>query len=208
MKKKIIFAVIVLVLLILFVPIPNTSKDKTVEYKALAYNITKIESLIEIEDSEKVSKNGLTISILDFEIFNNVKSEKLIEKQNYTKTIDNMKIELQIPEDWNYQEMEKNESNAFSKYALKLYKTNENHYAMLYIYNTQFTVCGTGRTTKNLALNNGEEALIGYYDNSQIWSDISFPNKNNKIAIINYNESTTESSELLEIIKDIAITET
>lgn len=208
MKKKIIFAVIVLVLLILFVPIPNTSKDKTVEYKALAYNITKIESLIEIEDSEKVSKNGLTISILGFEIFNNVKSEKLIEKQNYTKTIDNMKIELQIPEDWNYQEMEKNESNAFSKYALKLYKTNENHYAMLYIYNTQFTVCGTGRTTKNLALNNGEEALIGYYDNSQIWSDISFPNKNNKIAIINYNESTTESSELLEIIKDIAITET
>ena len=100
--------------------------------------------------------------------------------KNYYKEIDNIKLELNIPNNWNYEEIPKNEENDFYKYALKLYKNNENQYAMLYFYNDPFGVCGTGRTSKNIILNNGKEATVGYYDGNKNWADISFYNTNAK----------------------------
>lgn len=127
--------------------------------------------------------------------------------EKYSKTIENLKIELTIPNDWNYEEMQKNEENDFYKYALKLYKNNSEQYAVLYLYNNPFGVCGTARTVEDITLNNGKEATIGYYDGSKIWSDISFYNTNKNIAVINYNLTESESQEVIEIIKTISIAE-
>ena len=147
-------------------------------------------------------KNAPIVEINQNEINTNYENTK-----KYSKTIDNLKIELTIPNEWNYEEMQKNEENDFYKYALKLYKNNSEQYAVLYLYHDQFGVCGTARTEEDITLNNGKEATIGYYDGSKIWSDISFYNTNKSIAVINYNLTESESQEVIEIIKTISITE-
>ena len=63
---------------------------------------------------------------------------------------------------------------------------------MLYFYNNQFGVCGTGRTTEKLILNNNQEASIGYYDNDKVLQDISF-NINKNIALVNNVLDKTET---------------
>ncbi len=127
--------------------------------------------------------------------------------QKYTKTIDNVTLELNIPNEWNYKEIARNEENDFYKYALKLYKNNENQFVTLYIDDTPFSVCGTGLTTKNLILNNRQEANIGYFDeNIRWWYYISF-HKNPNIVVLNDSDLTNEDAEeVIEIIKTINIT--
>lgn len=127
--------------------------------------------------------------------------------QEYSKIIDNVKLELKIPSGWKYKEIPQNENNNFYKYALKLYKNSEKEHAILYFYNNQFSVCGTGRTSKNITLNNGNEANIGYYDGSEIWSDISFYSMNPNIAVINYDFIDSDADEVIELIKTINIIE-
>ncbi len=125
--------------------------------------------------------------------------------QKYSKTIDNVKIELDIPNEWKYEEIPKNEENDFYKYALKIYKNNENQYGVLYFYNDRFGVCGTGRTTKNITLNNGKEAIVGYYDGNKNWEDISFYSINENIAVLNYGLVDSDAEEVIEFIKTINI---
>ena len=133
----------------------------------------------------------------------NINEEK--DSIKYSKYIDDIKLELDIPNEWTYEELPKNEENDFFKYALKLYKNNNEQYAMLYFYNNKFGVCGTGRTTEKLILNNNQEASIGYYDNSKVLQDISF-NINENIALVNNELNYDDTEELLEIIKTINIT--
>lgn len=127
--------------------------------------------------------------------------------QKYSIIIDNVTLELNIPNEWKYKEVPKNEENDFYKYALKLYKNNEEQYAILYFYNDQFGVCGTGRTTEKITLNNGNEAIIGYYDGNKNWSDISFYNTNKNIAVLNHGLINADADEAIEIIKTINIIE-
>ena len=127
--------------------------------------------------------------------------------KKYYKEIDNIKLELNIPNSWNYEETIQNEENDFYKYALKLYKNNENQYAMLYFYNDPFGVCGTGRTSKNIILNNGKEATVGYYDENENWADISFYDTNKNIAVMNYGLIDEDADEAIQFIKTINITE-
>ncbi len=129
------------------------------------------------------------------------------EGKNYYKEIDNIKIELNIPNEWNYEEIPQNEESNFYKYALKLYKNNESQYAMLYFYNEPFGVCGTGRTSQNIILNNGKEATIGYYDGNKNWADISFYDTNRNIAFMNYGLINEDADEAIQFIKTINITE-
>ena len=133
--------------------------------------------------------------------------ETVDNQKNYYKEIDNIKLELNIPSEWNYKEILQNEENDFYKYALKLYKNNENQYAMLYFYNKPFGVCGTGRTSKDIILNNGKEAVIGYYDENKNWSDISFYNINKNIAVMNYGLIDEDADEVIRFIKTINIIE-
>ena len=78
---------------------------------------------------------------------------------------------------------------------------------MLYFYNDIFGVCGTGRTSKNIILNNGEEATVGYYDGNKNWADISFYDINKNIAVINYGLIDEDADEAIQFIKTINITE-
>ena len=127
-----------------------------------------------------------------------VKEESNEEK--YFKTIDNITIELSILKNWHYEEMTLEDS----KFALKLYKNSQDKYATLNFYNNSFTVCGTGRTTEEITLNNGIIATIGYYG-EPIWSDISFYELNPNIAFINNGLEKEDTEEFLEIVKTLNI---
>ncbi len=126
---------------------------------------------------------------------------------NYKKEIDDTTIKLNIPENWKFEELPQNAENDFYKYALKLYKSNENQYAVLYLNNEIFGVCGTGRTSKELYLNNGNKAIVGYYDGKVIWEDISFYEINRYVSVINCGLDKEESEEVLDFIKTINISE-
>lgn len=164
------------------------------------------------KEIQKGNKQAI-ISSEDLEIINSIISNKMNNVQNkeeqksYSKTIDETTIEFNIPNEWKYEEIQKNKENDFYKYALKIYKNSEEQYAMLYFYNNQFGVCGTGRTSENITLNNGKDATIGYYDGNKNWSDISFYNINKNIAVLNYGLINAESDEVIEFIKTINITE-
>lgn len=209
MKKKILIAVIVIILLVLLIPIPMRLKDGgTIEYKALIYTVSKVHKLN--HNSASGYDNGLIIKIFGKEIYNNVPNntkEIYYEEteKNYSKTIDNISIELSIPNNWHYEEISQDEENDYYKFALKLYKNEESKNAVLYFYNSPFGVCGTGRTTEKIYLNNGTEAVVGYYDNSENWSDVSFYKLNHNIALINYGLEGAEAQEVLEFIKTINI---
>jgi len=189
MKKKILMFLLVIVLVVLvfgtmyLIDRKRMHDDKPVVFSTWGYDYAPPVNM----DNQKPINN---------------------ETENaYSKTIDNVKLELTIPNDWKYKEMPKNQENDFYKYALKLYKNNEEQYAMLYFYHNQFGVCGTGRTSESITLNNGNEANIGYYDGNKNWSDISFYNLNKNIAIINYSLNSIESDEVIEFIKTINIVE-
>ena len=103
--------------------------------------------------------------------------------------------------------MQRDKENDFYKYALKLYKNNVDQYAILYFYNNPVGVCGTGRTTENMILNNGKQASIGYYDGNKNWSDISFYSINKNVAIINYGLIDDDADAVIQYVKSINITE-
>lgn len=144
------------------------------------------------------------IIIISILIANNVRNRVDFK---FTKVVDNIKLELNIPNEWKYEEISQNEENNFYKYALKLYKSDDSRYAMLYFYNKGLGFCGTGRTSKDIVLNNGKKATIGYYDGNREWSDISFYNLNKNIAILNYGLEDEEATEAIEFIKSINIIE-
>lgn len=121
--------------------------------------------------------------------------------QHYSKVINNIKIDLDIPKEWKYAEMSKDEDDT---YSLKIYKSNENQYAILSFYSNEFLVCGTGRKQENIVLNNGEEAIVGYYDGNKDWSDISFYS-NRHLAFVNYGLENHEADEFIDFVKTINI---
>lgn len=144
------------------------------------------------------------------DIENNTKNEIIKGNENninYSKTIDNIKIDLNIPSDWKYEEIKNDNKDDLYKFAVKLYKNDENQYAVLYVYNNPFSVCGTGRKTEDIILNNGKNSIVGYYDNSKYWSDISFFSINENIAVINNNLKDNEADEVINFIKTLNITE-
>ena len=183
-SKKIIIGILIVLIIVICI--------------VVAYKIIE-NSVMSRTDLNFAVKN---ISSSPVETVDNQKDGK-----NYYKEIDNIKLELNIPNEWNYEEIPQNEENDSYKYALKLYKNNENQYAMLYFYNNPFGVCGTGRTSKNIILNNGKEAIIGYYDENKNWTDISFYNINKNIAVMNYGLVNEDADEAIQFIKTINITE-
>lgn len=158
-------------------------------------------------DIESGYDEGLIIKIFGKQIYNNVSTNKkeIDENQetnkNFIKTVDNTTIEMDIPDEWQYEELPKDD---FYKYALKLYKSQDDKNTILYFYRGPFTCCGTGRTNGYLILNNGEKATVGYYENTE-WSDISFYDLNPNIAFINNGLTSDEAKEVLEFVKTITI---
>jgi len=124
--------------------------------------------------------------------------------QKYSKTVGDTTIELDIMNGWNYKEIQAAENDDYI-YALKLFKSNEEQCAILYFYKENFGVCGSERTSQNITLNNGKQAVVGYYGNSDEWIDISFAEMNHNIAIINRNLQKNDNDEIIKIIKTINI---
>lgn len=208
MKKKIIIVAIIIILLVLLIPIPRRLKDGgTIEFKALTYKVAKVHKLN--NNSENGYDNGIRIEILGKEIFNNVSIEKEENEEenkgkNYSTIIDDLKLELTIPKDWKYEELNVKKEDSYN-FALQLSKSDSKRNTILYFFKENFTVCGTGRTEEEIILNNNDKAIIGYYGRDISWSDISFYDINPKIAIINNELSDNEAKEVLEFVKTLKI---
>ena len=136
------------------------------------------------------------------------------EYKKYSKTIDEVILELNIPNEWNYEEIlpkkdskptvEGLELNNY-KFALKIYKNSKEKNVILYVRNSPIGVCGTGLESKNIKLNNGENASADYYDGSKIWSFISFSKSNIMIFISNNGLEESQANEVLDFFKTINI---
>lgn len=107
---------------------------------------------------------GIISIVLSGCILNKRKETISEEQERYSKTIDDTTIEFNIPDEWEFEELEESENY---KFALKISTKQDNHYFMLYYYNTGFSVCGTGRREERLDLNQGNFAKVGYYDGSE-----------------------------------------
>lgn len=195
MNKK-IFKIIIIMMVILAIIIIGImyliDLDRMKNGKAVVFSTWGAKyAPIEVN---KVSENDIKLNTNSAEDY-----------QKYSKTIDNTKIELNIPRKWNYEEIPINEESPSYKYALKLYKNDESKYAMLYFYNDKFGICGTGRTSENIILNNGNQATIGYYDGDKNWSDISFFNTYEYIVVLNCGLEENIAKEVIEFIKTINI---
>lgn len=209
MKKKILIIGIIIILFVLLVPIPRHLKDGgTIEFKALTYKIAKVHRLN--DNSENGYDEGIRIEILGKEIFSNVSiekeenEEKEQEVQKYSAVIEDLKLELDIPNNWNYKEEDLKKDSTYL-FALNLYKDEDKRNATLYFFKNAFYVCGTGRTTKELILNNNDIVTIGYYGVNESWNHITFSDVYPEIAIINNGLLDDEAAEVLEFIKTLKI---
>lgn len=206
-KKSIIIIITVLILILMLIPIPTQMKNGDKEYKAILYKYTKIHrpsdsSATGYEDGWEFKVLGIKVS---GELNRHIENEQNSNIKKYKKSIDDITLSLEFPNDWNYEELTSDKENDSYKYALKMYKSSADKYAILYLYNQAFAVCGTGRTDEQIDLNNGNKATIGYYDGNSIWQDISFYDINKNIAIINQGLDKKDSKEVITIIKTINI---
>ena len=214
MNKKIfiIIAILVVLVILLFPKVIALNDGGTKLYKSLVYEVTKAHKI----QTGGYLVEGTIVKLFGKQIYCDIPKEvKIIEdgkdknepSTTYEKNIDGVTLMLEIPKEWKYEELSRNTENDFYKYALKLYKTQEDKYAVLYFYHQMFGVCGTGRTSEQINLDNGTIATIGYYDGSNIWQDISFFETNKYTAIINYGLDKSESEEVVDFVKTISIIE-
>lgn len=175
----------------------------TVEYFGLGYKVIDFNTLAGFDDIK------IGTWFMKYEDFSSemrkyeIKTEE-DNKRNYSKTIDGITIELNIPNEWNYEEIKESKDGNF-KFALNFYKSSKENNATLYFYNSMFAVCGTGLTSEKITLNNGKEANVGYYDGNTEWNFISFYELNRNIAFLNNGLNSSEAKELLDIAKTINI---
>lgn len=214
MNKKIfiIIAILVVLVILLFPKVIALNDGGTKIYKSLIYEVTKAHKI----QTGGYLVEGTIVKVFGKQIYCDIpKDVKIIEdgkeanepSTTYEKNIDDVTLKLEIPNDWKYEELSRNTENDFYKYALKIYKTQEDKYAVLYFYHQMFGVCGTGRTSEQINLDNGTKATIGYYDGSDIWQDISFYETNEYIAILNNGLDKLESKEVIDFVKTISIVE-
>ena len=72
MKKKIIMAICIFVVIALLIPIPMRMKDGgTVKYQAVLYSVSDVHRLA--PSTESGYEDGIIVEILGLQVFNNVK---------------------------------------------------------------------------------------------------------------------------------------
>ena len=133
-----------------------------------------------------------------------IDQKEKLEFSNYSKVIENIIIELNIPEYWKYEELSKKDNY---KFELKIYKDSKSGNATIYFLEDKFSVCGTGLTTEKLKLNSGIGATIGYYKmENPAWEFIKLDDPYSNIILINNSLNENDSNEILELIKTMTIT--
>lgn len=116
---------------------------------------------------------------------------------------ENEKISLEIPENWNYEIIDKEDESHY--YSIKLYPNEEekNKCAVVYSEKQRLGVCGTGLTTKEIETNHQNKASVGYFDNHTAWDYIAYQIEG--VNLVAYNEKLEEKEaiEALEILKTL-----
>ena len=89
-------------------------------------------------------------------------SGELIEQKEINIEINDHILSFSLPVDWNYETLER-EENGYDG-GIKIYNSDTNKYARILLYGENpMGVCGTGLTEKEMQLNNGQTATVGYY---------------------------------------------
>lgn len=175
----------------------------TVEYFGLGYKVIDFNTLAGFDDVK------IGCWLMKYEDFGSEMKKYEIKirednKKSYSKTVDGITIELNIPNEWNYEEIKESKEDNF-KFALNLYKSSKEKNATLYFYSNMFGVCGTGLTSEKITLDNGKEANVGYYDGNEDWNFISFYELNRNVVFINNGLDSSEAKEVLDFAKTVNI---
>ncbi len=180
---------------------PNVDEEERTSSDKFRINMIDPGFSLSVDDFVEITYEGKIDESYpaQIELIEIKKNQNTLAEKNYSKTIENITLEMNIPNEWKYEELPLEDNY---KFALKIYRHQDENYFVLYYYNTYFGVCGTGRSEEKLNLNNGTVANIGYYNGGKVWSDISFYDINRNIALINYG---TKDNEVFDFIKTINI---
>ena len=142
MNKKIliIIGILVVLVILLFPKVIALNDGGTKIYKSLIYEVTKAHKI----QTGGYLVEGTIVKVFGKQIYCDIPKDVEIivdgtknnneTSKKYEKQIDDITLTLDISNDWKYEELERNTENDFYKYALKIYKNNEDKYAVLYYY--------------------------------------------------------------------------
>ena len=180
----------------------------TAEYFGLGYKVIDFNTLAGYDEIKIgtwfMKYEDFSSEMAEYELkFESETTANENSEYNYSKTVNDVIVKLNIPEGWNYEETTDTQ-NENEKFTLTFYKTSKDKSASLNFYTNKFAVCGTGLEQKEITLNNGKTAEVGYYDGNENWDFISFYKSNNPyLAFINNGLDDDESQEVLELAKTI-----
>ena len=193
MKKKIIIVISVLAILLLalggmfFIDKNRMDNNEPVVFSTWGYDYAPPVNLEE---------ENITATDLDVETSKNI-TIPVKEKEDLVIT---------LLDGWKYEVS--GESSGEYHYAIKFYKSDENKKMMLYSYANFFGVCGTGLETKELILEDGNTANVGFYDGNEAWSFITFNISEDEIVAQNEGLTVEESNEALQMFKTLKLIKT
>lgn len=131
-------------------------------------------------------------------------SGELIEQKEINIEINDHILSFSLPVDWNYETLER-EENGYDG-GVKIYNSDSNKYARILLYGENpMGVCGTGLTEKEMQLNNGQTATVGYYGTNN-WEFIYINLKQTEgydIWVMNQSLSDADTTKVLGITKTI-----
>lgn len=192
MKKKIIIVILVLAILLLvlggmFLIDKNCmDNNKPVIFSTWGYDYAPPEE-----------KENITETIPNIEPQNRIVTIPVKEKEDLLIT---------LLDGWKYEVS--GEVIGEYKYAIKFYKSDENKKVTLYSYANFFGVCGTGLEMKELELEDGNTANVGFYDDNEKWSFITFDISEEEIVAHNEGLTLEESNEALSMFKTLKLIKT
>lgn len=131
-------------------------------------------------------------------------SGEIIEQKEINIDINNHTLSFFLPINWNYETLNKEETGSES--GIKFYTSNPDKYAKILVYGeNKIGVCGTDLTEKEIELNNGQKATIGYYG-TDTWEFIYLNLRESEgydIWVINQNLEDTDALQVINIAKTI-----
>lgn len=131
-------------------------------------------------------------------------SGEIIEQKEINIDINNHTLNLSLPIDWNYEILEQEENG--SDGGVKFYTSDPDKYAKISVYGeNKMGVCGTDLTEKEIELNNGQKATIGYYG-TDTWEFIYLnlrESENYDIWVMNQGLEDDDALRVLDIVKTI-----
>ena len=116
---------------------------------------------------------------------------------------ENEDLFINLSDAWKY-EVSGDETEEY-EYAINFLNLDTENKMTLYSYKNLFGVCGTGLETKEITLDDGNIASVGYYDGNERWT---FINLGDNIVIQNDGLTVETSNEALSMIKTMKYVKT